>query len=233
VEWVSGQSWCTDANGYARNVVASIERLLEKDPQGNVSDGQCDTLLISANEDRNNTIDELDDEYQVLMEKIVSKSMRDPAAQLIWWKQRVFSLEIQLALHDKIQDTIDKLVNESKEVVPLNKVVSTTIRFMAKVKTYIQRIDQYQHTGKLNYDGWVIFNNQLVTLIGRNELVVNPRYETIDTADKLAFYTRRMEEVKAAKESEFLENTVVETSLDVLDNDLLPPEQVLVSHVEE
>jgi len=219
VKWAGEQEWCTDSTEYASSVVARIEKILEPDPQGDVSDGQCDTTCINDKISRFEQVDQLDDEYQLLMEKIVSKSMRDPAAQLIWWQQRVMYISTQLSLHDQIQDGMDSMPAISKPGV---------------YKAAFMKLTKLYQVGKLNWEGYVMFNNQLVGKLDHRtddqkaKLMIKNKFDPRDTADKLAFYTRRMEEEKSKIEFKALEFN--ERSLDALDNDLIPVEE-LVSHI--
>ena len=219
VAWVGKKEWCEDNIEYAKGVVARIEKILDPDPQGEVSDGQIDTTLIGADISRMQLVDELDDEYQLLMEKIVSKSMRDPAAKVIWWQQRVFSLEQQLKLHDEIQDLLDGLL---------------VTKFRGYYKDVFGYLFSLYEVRRLNWDGYVSFWNQLVNKLGHRSqedkayMYLQNRYEPRDTADRLVYYTRRLEEEKAKVAAESME--FGEKSLDQLDNDLIPVEN-LVYHV--
>jgi hypothetical protein len=213
VEWVGKQEWCTDKLEYARNVVAQIEKLLEKDPQGNISDVQVDTVLEADKVCRGEMEGELEDEYRLLSEKIVSKSQRQQEAQLHWWIQRIEIMRDQLKLHETIQDYIDTLKPCKKPGV---------------YRKVFEHMDKRFKLGQLTFDGWVIFNNQVAELIGRKDLVIKPKKLYL-LPDRLSYYEKRYEQEKAAfqaKASEFKE-----TDLDVLDNDLIPVEDMLADHV--
>lgn len=207
--WLSAKEWCTDPE---KKIASEIFWTLDADSA--VSDGQCDTTLIGADVSRDQVIDELDDEYNLMLEKICSKSQRDVSAAVeCWWKTRIMVKEEELKLHDKIQDALDAL-----------KPATHTGQY----KAWFQRLNQLNREKKLGYDGWILFNNQLAALVNRPDVVITPKVELKLLPDRIQYYYKRMEE----KKNEFFEEQCLfqERDLDALDNDLIPVEQ-LVNHI--
>jgi len=201
---------CDDPTGVCTAIVRRIEDEL-RDDTGDVPDYllDChhglDDMYVRLEDERTTY-----DEYWSTTESSVDKAMYSMEARLSWYKGKIMSLQDELALHDRIQDAIDNI--PAWENVP-PKYAEQWRKYRIKC---FSRIDQYRKERKLSYNGWFLFNNQLLKKINRPEKEY-PYGEMRYLPDVISYYENKMQIKKDEIEQSYLENKPSE----------LPPEDYI------
>ena len=199
------ESFRTWLDARTDDVDASITNIIywHFDHDSEVSDMQVDTTSTNPTTSERMDIEvELQQEMNMLMEKNVSRSIYSKDSTKAFYQYRIDAMTKEQGLHNQIQDFLDTLK-------------PTTV--LGQYKAVFKKLDLYKKQGKLGYDGWLIFSNQLLVLIGRKPMSVPADLKLLP--DRIAFYEGKLKEVQAEQDAKALE--FFETPLDSLDNQMI------------
>lgn len=187
--WLNKQEWCEDPVRFCEEIAERVKRELDPD-----TDKWCSYIFEEKEVDRTSIFEYEAEEYHKSLEIALSKGFKRAFSKEEKLRELEVRLEkyvLELKLHDKIQDSLEKLPE-----------YQTPGQFLALFK----RIDALKKKGDLSYSGWIAFNNQLMKLIGREEY--KPRFETKELADQITDLERQIkginEEIVEEEASNFL-----------------------------
>jgi phosphopantetheinyl transferase (holo-ACP synthase) len=164
--WLKSQEWCSSPDEMMRAIVARIEAVLDKD-----SDKVAEYLFQEEEMNNASLLASEFDEFQKSLEVIASKGFRKAFSKEEKLKDLETRLERgkeELVLHNKIQDFLDTL---------------PTYKVEGQYKAVFRRLDVLRNQGKLSWSGWVLFSNQLMSLMGKQPIV--SKYEVKDLGDQV------------------------------------------------
>ena len=154
----------------------------------NVSDIQIDSACEA---DQHNRIDyQEEEEYLEDLERIMLNSMRSYEAKVHWYKARVYLLKDELAIHDNIQSALDKIPEFNKSAWLVNP------KWGKYIKSCFNRLDTLRRQGSIGYQGWYMFNKELMGKIGRINEVKEPKYDLHSLPDRIEYYEDKLEALK-------------------------------------
>jgi hypothetical protein len=162
--WLEGQEWCSDATAFCNDIVAKVEKALDKD------NDVCADYLFERKEA---TLDEILDEsgFDKEMEDIAirgERKSRSKAEFLKGLEERYENGVLELRLQDQICDFVEALPE---------------YRVEGQYKAVFRRLDALKREGALSFDGWLTFSNLLMRKMGRKEWT--PKFNVVNVADKV------------------------------------------------
>jgi hypothetical protein len=170
--WLQEQEWCEDATVYCSSIVHMVEKELDPDAD------TCAEYVLEDNALPLSQQLEMEfDEYNSELEAVADRATRKANSKMRLvnvLENMLERMHEELELHDRIQDGLDGMKRTQYHL-------------------YSNRLDELYKEKKLSYSGWVIFKNQLRTLMGWK--LMRAKYPVVCIADSIRSAEVRLEKL--------------------------------------